>query len=90
MEKKFTYSKERDLARLPVTEAGENLIAAVQQLYSDVDVAMKKVVSALGRYVDQEVRPLESGTPPRTPTPLTDRQIRMEIEQAIADTKKTA
>lgn len=77
-------------SRLPVTEAGENLIAALQRLKSDVDSALSLAVSELGRYVDQDVRPLESGTPPRTPTPLTDRRIRREIAEALGEQKKTA
>ena len=91
MEKKFSYSKPRCLTRLPVTEHGEDIVAALVKIRQDVDCALQLAVTVLGQYVDREVRPLEAGTPPRNPTPLADRQIRMEIEQAIANgTKKTA
>ena len=87
MEKKFTYSQERVLARLPVTEAGENLIAIVSRYRTEVDTALALAITALGHYVDQEVRPLESGTPPRTPTPLADRREQRKLDAALAKEK---
>ena len=89
MEKKFTYRQERVLARLPVTEHGEDMVAALQRLKADVDTALSLAVSVLGQYVDQEVRPLEAGLPPRTPTPLADRAIQHEIEQTLAEIAQT-
>lgn len=87
------YRQERVLSRLPVTEAGEHLIAVLSRYRTEVDTALALALTALGQYVDQEVRPLESGTPPRTPTPLADRAIRREIEETlteIADAERKA
>ena len=75
--------------RLPVTEHGEDIVAALQRIKADVDSALSLAVSVLGQYVDKEVRPLESGKPPRTPTPLADRAIKREIEQTLADIAET-
>ena len=83
--KRHTYHRERCLSRLPVTEAGERLIAIMSRYRTEVDAALALALTALGQYVDQQVRPLESGTRPPTPTPLADRAIRREIEQTLAE-----
>jgi hypothetical protein len=44
---------------LPVTEDGEELLARLDRLRAEMDLAMALVVAALGRYVNQGVLPLE-------------------------------